>query len=53
MIVVEKIMVVNRKRIVIVGGSFGGVNVADELRKRLGRKATLRPYRLPSLHFGW
>ena len=41
MIVVEKIMVVNRKRIVIVGGSFGGVNAAYELRKQLGRKTDI------------
>ncbi len=31
----------NRKRIVIVGGSFGGINAAYELRKQLGRKTDI------------
>ena len=41
MIVLEKIMLVNHKRIVIVGGSFGGVNAAYELRTQLGRNADI------------
>ena len=31
----------NRKRIVIVGGSFGGINAAFELNRELGRKADI------------
>jgi len=36
----------SRKQVVIIGGSFGGVNAAYELHRQLGRAAdiTLIPY---------
>jgi len=34
-------MGINRKRVVIIGGSFGGINAAYELRRRLGDRVEI------------